>query len=93
MSKKNLYSPVVYEVEGPLFFGSIKQFMDLFDYDGDPADVELHCFQVLQCVLVCCSVFKCVQVCSSVLQCIVMCRSVLDCFQVLQCVLVCCILF
>lgn len=37
---------VVYEVEGPLFFGSIRQFMDLFDYDGDPSDVELHCFQL-----------------------------------------------
>ncbi|WP_114286960.1 SulP family inorganic anion transporter [Candidatus Halocynthiibacter alkanivorans] len=29
----------VYQIEGPLFFGSIEGFMDLFDIKGDPAKV------------------------------------------------------
>jgi len=33
----------VYEVEGPLFFASVKKFLSLFDLDGDPRDIELHC--------------------------------------------------
>merc|ERR1712072_224044 len=33
----------IYEVDGPLFFGSIKKFLSLFDIDNDYANVELHC--------------------------------------------------
>jgi len=38
------------------------------DYDSTPADFKLHCFQVLQCVLLCCSVLPCIVMCCSVLQ-------------------------
>ena len=31
----------VYELEGPLFFGSVTHFRDLFDYKNDPEDVVI----------------------------------------------------
>jgi len=33
----------VYEIEGPLFFASVRTFHSLFDVAGDPPDVEIHC--------------------------------------------------
>mmetsp|Transcript_1704 Transcript_1704/g.4313 ORF Transcript_1704/g.4313 Transcript_1704/m.4313 type:complete len:584 (-) Transcript_1704:343-2094(-) len=33
----------VYEIEGPLFFASVRTFQELFDVAGDPDDVEIHC--------------------------------------------------
>lgn len=34
---------MVYEIEGPLFFGSVKKFLGFFDQDGDPEHIEIHC--------------------------------------------------
>ncbi len=32
----------VYEIRGPLFFGSVEMFLDQFDCHSDPELIELH---------------------------------------------------
>ncbi|CAM9481228.1 unnamed protein product [Discosporangium mesarthrocarpum] len=35
----------IYELMGPLFYGSVDRFLDLFDHHNDPPVVEIHCHQ------------------------------------------------
>ena len=41
-SYDNKYGIRIYELNGPLFFGSVKHFMDLFDPEKDPQEVIIE---------------------------------------------------